>query len=70
MWQMITTMRSDNPPQCSQDTFPPTATSNDRDDKDIWNYGGLLLQNLPETRVYEDQLLRTVARCMGELLRH
>lgn len=65
MWQMITLLYPDKPAQCSLDTLP-TPPGFDDPDEDIWTYGGYLLKNQPETQLYDEDLLQTVVRCMGE----
>lgn len=61
---MITLLRPDHPPQCSLNDFAISETTN----RSIWNYGGYLLANRSATQVHQDELLRTVARCMGKFV--
>lgn len=62
MWQLITGLAPDTPPESSLSGFARRGSAQPQ----FWTYGGLLQTECDETSFHERELTQVVAWCMGE----
>lgn len=62
MWQLLTGLVPDSPPQSSLCEFIRV----DGRHQQFWTYGGLVEKQPGETNYHDPQLAQVVAWCMGE----